>query len=69
ALKPLRLFVGERLGFRLQAGGGLHVVLWPRSAALVSSADVTLGGFFHGPEHGQRSALSVAPGGFQVVRW
>ncbi len=69
ALKPLRLFVGERLGFRLQAGSALHVALWPRQAVLVSSADVTLGGFFHGPEHGQRSALSVAPGGFQVVRW
>lgn len=69
ALKPLRLFVGERLGFRLQAGSGLHIALWPRLAVLVSSAEVTLGGFFHGPEHGQRSALSVGPGEFQVVRW
>jgi hypothetical protein len=69
ALKPLRLFVAERLGCRLQLAAGVHFYLWSNQAVLVSCADVPVGGFLHGPDVGQRHAVSIQPGGFQVIAW
>jgi hypothetical protein len=68
-LKPLRAFIAARLGIRLQAAAGIHVVLWANQAVLVSCAPVPLGGFFHGPQVGQRTSIALEPGGVQVLRW
>jgi hypothetical protein len=68
-LKPLRAFVAARLGIRLQAAAGIHVLLWANQAVLVSCAGVPLGGFFHGPQLGQRSSVALEPGAVQVLRW
>jgi hypothetical protein len=69
ALKPLRAFIASHLGIRLQAAAGIHVVLWANQAVLVSCAAVPLGGFFHGPQVGQRTSVALEPGGVQVLRW
>jgi hypothetical protein len=69
ALKPLRLFVAERLGCRLQSAAGVHVYLWSNQAVLISCSEVPIGGFLHGPEPGQRHSVSMPPGGFQVISW
>ncbi len=69
ALRPLRLFVAARLGCRLQLAAGVHFYLWANQAALVSCAQVPVGGFLYGPEQGQRHSLSIAPGACQLVTW
>lgn len=69
ALKPLRLFVAERLGCRLQSAAGVHLSLWSNQAVLISCSDVPVGGFLHGPELGQRHSVSIPAGGFQVISW
>jgi hypothetical protein len=69
ALKPLRQLVTNRLGCRLQAATGMHLYLWSNQAVLVSSAEVPLGGFLHGPQPGTRHSLAVPPGDAQVLRW
>lgn len=68
-LKPLRAFIAQRLGCRLQAAAGLHLYLWPNQALVISCADLPLGGFLHGPNPAQRSPLALDPGGFEIVRW
>jgi hypothetical protein len=68
-LKPLRAYIAQRLGCRLQAAAGLHLYLWTNQALVISCADLPLGGFLHGPNPAQRSALSLDPGGFEIVRW
>jgi len=68
-LKPLRAFIASRLGIRLQAAAGIHVLFWANQAVLVSCAPVPLGGFFHGPQVGQRTSVALEPGGVQVLRW
>jgi hypothetical protein len=69
ALRPLRLLVAKRLGCRLQAATGLHFYLWSNQAVLISTAEVPLGGFLHGPLAGTRHSIAVPPGGAQVIRW
>ncbi len=69
ALRPVRLFIAEKLGTRLQVAAGVHFYLWANQAALVSCCEVPVGGFLYGPEAGQRHSLSLPPGGGQVISW
>ena len=69
-LKPLRAYIAQRVGCRLQAAAGLHLYLWSNQALVISCADLPLGGFLHGPNPAQRSALALDPGEFrEAVRW
>ncbi|MBN8525149.1 MAG: hypothetical protein J0M02_07430 [Planctomycetes bacterium] len=69
SLKPLRLFVAERLGCRLQAAPGIRVWLWPDRAALQSLSPIPLAGFLYGRATGHRSGVALEPWGCQVVTW
>lgn len=68
-LKPLRAWVGIRLGSRLQAAPGVRLYLWATQALMVSRHDQPVGGFFHGPVSGSRTVLAIEPGGWQRVSW
>jgi len=67
-LKPVRRFIAERLGVRLQAAPGMRLFVWPGIAVVVNCAGTCLGGFLHGPEHGQRSSLLLKPGEALTIR-
>ena len=69
ALRPLRRFVAERFGLRLQAAPGIAVYLWANQGILVSMREEPLGGFLHGPRDGERQNLTWAPGQALWVRW
>lgn len=69
ALKPLRLFIHERLGCRLQAAPGIRMWLWPGRAVLQSLSPIPLAGFFYGPLPGHRAGLALEPWGSQLVTW
>jgi hypothetical protein len=66
-LKPLRLWVAQRSGVRLQIGADIHLRLWSGRALLVSTAHLPLSGFLSGPTKGTRASIHVAPGGTQHV--
>ena len=68
-LKPVRTWVGERLGSRLQAAPGLRVYLWANQTLVVSCHDQPVGGFFFGPAIGNRTGLEIDPGAWQLVTW
>lgn len=69
ALKPMRLFVAERLGCRLQAAPGIRLWLWPDHAALQSLSPLPLAGFLYGRAAGHRSGISLEAWGCQVITW
>jgi len=69
AIKPLRHWVGHRLGCRLQAAPGLRLYLWADRALVVSHLDMPVGGFLYGPATGSRASLSLTAGGAQLVTW
>lgn len=69
AIKPLRAWVGQRLGCRLQAAPGLRLYLWGDRALVISHLDVPVGGFLYGPASGSRASLALAAGGFQLITW
>lgn len=69
ALKPMRIFVAERLGCRLQAAPGIRMWLWPGRAALQSLSPIPLAGFLYGPPAGHRAGVALEPWGCQVVTW
>ncbi len=69
AMKPLRAWLGLRLGCRLQASPGLRLYLWRDRALLVSHLDMPVGGFLYGPLAGSRASLAIGAGGFQLVTW
>jgi len=69
ALKPLRGYVAERLGVRLQVASGIGLYLWGDHALLVSGLDLPLAGFLYGPGSGQRHGINLEPGGTQVIQW
>jgi len=69
AMKPLRAWVGRRLGCRLQASPGLRMYLWSDRALLVSHLDVPVGGFLYGPAAGSRASLAIPAGGAQMISW
>jgi hypothetical protein len=68
-LKPVRAWVSERLGSRLQGAPGLRVYLWTNQALVVSRHDQPVGGFFYGPVVGNRTGLAIDPGAWQLVTW
>lgn len=68
-LKPLRLFIRDRLGCRLQAAPGIRLWLWPRLAVLQSLARIPLAGFLYGDAPGHRTCVSLPAWGYQVVDW
>jgi hypothetical protein len=69
ALKPLRLFIHERLGCRLQAASGIRMWLWPGRAVLQSLSPIPLAGFFYAPLPGHRAGLAIEPWGDQLITW
>jgi len=69
ALRPLRLFVAERLQVRLQAAPGIRLWLWPGRALLLSQAPMPLAGFLYGPPAGHRAGLALEPWGSQIITW
>lgn len=69
ALKPLRLFIAERLGCRLQAAPGIRLWLWPGRAVLQSQAPMPLAGFLYGPPQGHRAGLALEAWGSQIITW
>ncbi len=69
SLKPMRMFVAERLGCRLQAAPGIRLWLWKDRAALQSLSPIPLAGFIYGPASGHRSGIALEPWGSQVVTW
>ncbi len=69
ALRPVRGFIGTRLGLRLQTAAGVALHLFEDAAVLVSRCDVPLGGFLYGPQPGQRHGVSLQPGGHQLITW
>lgn len=69
SLKPMRMWVAERLGCRLQAAPGIRLWLWKDRAALLSLSPIPLAGFIYGPAAGHRSGIALEPWGSQVVTW
>lgn len=69
ALKPLRLYIAERLGCRLQMAPGVRLWLWPSCAVLLSLQPAPLLGFLYGPRPGHREGLELPPWGLQIVAW
>lgn len=69
SLKPLRMFIAERLGCRLQAAPGIRLWLWPDRAALQSLSPIPLAGFLYGRAQGHRSGVALEPWGCQVIAW
>lgn len=69
ALKPLRLFIAERLGCRLQAAPGIRLWLWPGRAVLQSQSPMPLAGFIYGPTQGHRAGIALDAWGSQIVTW
>ncbi len=69
ALKPLRLFIAERLGCRLQAAPGIRLWLWPGRAVLQSQAPMPLAGFLYGPTAGHRAGIALEAWGSQIITW
>jgi hypothetical protein len=68
ALRPLRAFIHQHWGCRLQAAAGLHAYYWAERVLLVSTREVPLAGFLHGPR-GRRAAIRMAPGEAVVTSW
>jgi hypothetical protein len=69
SLKPLRMFVAERLGCRLQAAPGIRLWLWPGRAVLLSQSPIPLAGFLYGSAPGHRASVAMEPFGHQIVTW
>ncbi len=69
ALKPMRRFISERLGCRLQAAPGIRMWLWPGRAVLQSLSPIQLAGFFYAPPTGHRAGLALEPWGSQLITW
>ncbi|MCX8040636.1 MAG: hypothetical protein RMM29_01790 [Planctomycetota bacterium] len=69
ALQPLRRFIAERLGFRLQMAPGVRLWLWPERALVLSLRPQPLLGFCYGPSPGHRVYLELPPWGWQTIAW
>jgi hypothetical protein len=69
SLKPLRQYIAQRLGCRLQAAPGIRLWLWPDRAVLLSLAPMPLSGFIYGPTQGHRAGVALPPWGSQIVAW
>ncbi len=68
-IKPIRTWIQQRLGVRLQAAAGLRLYVWPAHGLVISHLDVPVGGFLYGPGMGTRMGLTIHPGSWQVVSW
>ncbi len=68
-IKPVRSWVHQRLGVRLQAAPGLRLYLWESHGLVISHLDLPVGGFLYGPGVGTRMGLTIEPGSWQVVPW
>ncbi len=69
SIRPLRHYIGTRLGLRLQAATGIGMYIWDNQALLTCRSLVPVGGFLHGPTRGRRTTLSMDPGGYQLIKW
>lgn len=68
-LKPVRQFVQQTTGVRLQVATGVHLWLWENQFALINTVDAQRGGFVNGPRHGMRSVIALEAGQVQVLAW
>ncbi|MFW5829524.1 MAG: hypothetical protein ACOCXA_04615, partial [Planctomycetota bacterium] len=66
-IKPLRGFIAERCGVRMQVATGVALYLWQDGAIVISRAQVPLAGFLHGPGPCRRNNLAVGPGEAQTI--
>jgi hypothetical protein len=69
ALRPVRRWVADRFGVLVKAAPGIVLAPWHHEAILVNTRDTLLGGFAYGPQTGQRAAIHLEPGAWQLVRW
>ncbi len=69
ALRPLRRWVADRFGVLIKTAPGIILAPWHDHALLINSRDLLLGGFAYGPQLGQRAAVHLEPGAWQLVRW
>jgi hypothetical protein len=68
-IKPVRTWIQNRLGVRLQAAPGLRLYVWPSHGMVISHLNLTVGGFLYGPGFGTRMGLTIHPGTWQMVPW
>jgi hypothetical protein len=68
-IKPVRTWIQQRLGVRLQAAPGLRLYVWPSHGMVISHLSLTVGGFLYGPGFGTRMGLTIHPGTWQMVPW
>jgi hypothetical protein len=69
ALRPLRRWVADRFGVLIKTAPGIVLAPWHDHALLINTRDLLLGGFAYGPLVGQRAAVHLPPGAWQVIRW
>ncbi|GDY12032.1 hypothetical protein LBMAG53_09100 [Planctomycetota bacterium] len=67
ALKPLRQFVAERFGFRLQCATGVRAWRWPGVLVLVSGNHLPVAGFVHCCQGDERTSIYLDPGDAQLI--
>lgn len=68
-MRPVRHFIGQQFGVRLQAANSISCYLWSNQTVLISRTQVLAGGFLHGPNPGQRASLAIEPGTAQLLSW
>lgn len=68
-IKPMRYFIGQRLGLRLQSATNIRLFIWSNQALVISCTMIPIGGFLHGPQDSQRFNLAMNPGGHQLFHW
>jgi hypothetical protein len=68
-LKPLRRFLAERLGVRLQAAAGVRFWLWRGGGLVLSFHEVPVGVFVYGDAPGHRAHCLLQPGAHEVLAW
>lgn len=67
ALKPLRQFVAQRFGFRLQCATAVRTWRWPGVLALMSCNHLPVAGFVHGCQGDERASVYLEPGDAQLI--
>ncbi len=69
ALRPLRRWVADHFGVLIKTAPGITLAPWHDHALLINTRDLLLGGFAYGPQVGQRAAVHLPPGAWQLIRW
>lgn len=69
SLGPLRRWVAERCGLRLQVSPGVACLVWRDRALFLSTLAVPVGGFVYGPGPERRHCLLLEAGGQSEIVW